>query len=334
MHLGHKTINLRISGIFCVFMAFLLSACTHTNPGIHTSVIQKKYFPGLSSASGISMHKGLLYVVGDDVPWLFTLDTSMNIHSIIQLSSVDTLNDGRTPKELKADFEAMEAISLGHEDYLLIISSGSMEGSRDTSILWNTGQGAWVKKNLRPIYNNIKTHAGIHDEREINIEAVAANEEDIFLFHRGNVSGNLIAVMEKEAFLNYILGTTQALPELHLFRFELPVLGGLSAGFSGACYLAEYDALLFTASLENTGNEVDDGEIMGSYIGLIPLSGLKYGAYVADLLKAHGTILPKKLESITLQHPIGQKQFVVFSSCDNDDGSSDIFQIKIDITHE
>lgn len=326
---------LRSAGISFVWVAFLLLACTRSpKPAIHSSVVREKYFPELSSASGLCMYKGQLYVVGDDVPWLFNMDTAMNIQSITQLSPVDSLLNGRTPKELKADFEAMEAVTMGTETYLLVISSGSMTGSRDTAYLLHTGRGTWVKTNIRPIYNHIKALAGMPDDREINIEAVAANEQDIFLFHRGNVSGNLIAVMEKEALLDYMSGSTQQLPGIQIFRFDLPVFGEVSAGFSGACYLAEYDALLFTASLENTGNEVDDGEIMGSYIGLIPLSGLQDGVYVADLLKAHGAILPKKLESITLQRPIGQQQFRVFSSCDNDDGSSDIFQINIEITYE
>jgi hypothetical protein len=54
----------------------------------------------------------------------------------------------------------------------------------------------------------------------------------------------------------------------------LPVFKYDTARFSGASYLKERRALLFSASIETTDNWQDDGKILGSFIGLIHLDSL------------------------------------------------------------
>src|SRR5690606_31605005 len=49
-------------------------------------------------------------------------------------------------------------------------------------------------------------------------------------------------------------------------------INGMEAGFSGATILQ--NKLIFTASVEDTPNAIDDGEILGSYVGIIDLQHL------------------------------------------------------------
>ena len=50
-------------------------------------------------------------------------------------------------------------------------------------------------------------------------------------------------------------------------------LNEINLGISGACYDEKNDILLLTASAEDTSNAYDDGEIIGSVIGVV------YNAY-------------------------------------------------------
>ncbi len=307
-------------------------ACTEKPIRIQTTIIDQEYFPDLSSASGMSIINGDLYVVGDDVPWLFKLNSDLEILSKTQLAANDSLVKGRAPKDIKADFEGMELLSFEGQSYLLIISSGSVPLSRDTAFLIsNTVEGQILKCNLRPFYNAIKKAAQFPHEREINLEAIAASESQIFFFHRGNVTENIIVETDIESFLDFMTQKTTIIPNFQIHTFKLPLYNDVASGFSGACYLPDEDALAFTASLEDTRDEVSDGTIMGSYIGIIPLSSINKGIFSASLLQAKDGILSKKLESISLYSSLKDGGYSIFSSVDNDDGSSDIYLINLEI---
>ncbi len=297
---------------------------------IRAKVLKHKYFENLSSASGLCMDDNKLLVVGDDVPWIFTLDTSLNLIGRQALTPVEGLENGRLPKSIKPDFEAMECFTYNESKYVLIISSGSNVGSRDTALLIHTRkEGKIVKKSLRPLFASIMLRAGISQERAINIEAVACTDKRLYLFHRGNVSGNMIISLDLDSFMDYMTHTHTETPDFSITTFELPIYNNVQSGFSGACYLASRNALLFTASLEDTRNEIDDGAILGSYIGLIPLPSIDKGLFYAGMLMDDKGIMPKKLESIALNYHI-KETHIAYASCDNDDGTSDIYTIRLD----
>ena len=252
----------------------------------------------------------------------FTPDT--NIHS-----AIDTLVNNRTPWNIKADFESMADFTYNGQNYLLVLSSGSMVTTRDTAFLVQMGDSmTFVKKNVRNLYNEIKLTVGIPDSNEINIECLAISNENVYMFHRGNVFENFILEIKLPALMNY-LKDDGGIPETKVYYFILPEHDGIPSGFSGACMLPDNSAILYTASLEDTKSELYDGEILGSFIGYIPIDKLEKGTSVATLLMdKNKQVINKKLESIVIRS-IKDNKFIALSVSDNDDGSSDIFELHV-----
>lgn len=268
-------------------------------------------------------------MVGDDSPWLFLLNEKNEISDKIKLSPIDPGENNRVPKNLKADFEAMEKLSIDGIEYLMVISSGSSEVSRDTAYLISVNTEWTIKKrNLRPLYETLKQTANISGKDEINIEGIAIHLKKTYLLHRGNVSGNFIAVLDTDQLVNYISNSSNQIPEVEIIPFDLPVYKNQKSGFSGACISPDGINIVFTASLEETNDVVNDGRVLGSYVGLIGLDNLSDGEYEAVLIKRDGKTLEKKLEGISIKSSSKNKMKALVV-CDNDDGTSDLFEMEI-----
>ncbi len=300
-----------------------------TSPDFDIKILEHKYLKETSSLSAIGIHDEDIYVAGDDIPWIIELDPEWDVKNKIKIAGKDSLANGRTPSSIKADYESMEIFRDKGKDYMLVLSSGSRSITRDTAVLvsWPDTQKI-LKKNIRPLYEKIKTAAGFNKKEEINIEGLAMAGEKTYLFHRGNISGNFIVVMNTVAFIRYLESDDNVAPEFEIYRFQLPEHNGIQSGFSGACNLPGQSALLFTASMENTRSVTADGEITGSYIGIIPISGLAEGKYSVKLVMDKGKPLAKKLEGIAIKSWRGNN-YVLMLVSDNDDGSSDLFRIGL-----
>jgi uncharacterized protein DUF6929 len=282
----------------------------------------------LPSASGIAVSNHSIYIVGDDSPWLYQLDRDLIIIEKTRLSSIDSIINGRTPKKLKADFECAELLISDTLEELVVISSGSSPISRDTAyILVPEDHTTLISKNIRPLYESIKFVSKIDSINEINIEGITFSDTHAYLFHRGNVSENIIIRIPLNNFINYLKKKEQQVPDFDIFNFNLPEYNGIKSGFSGACMLPDNSGIIFTASMEDTNDEVSDGKVLGSYIGIIPLAKLNEGQYVVSLLKKGGSPLEKKLEGIEIIN--SDKTLQMISVCDNDDGTSDIIQFEL-----
>lgn len=314
---------------YFIILLFILSSCnSSTEHQFELKVLEHIYYEKLSSASGVSISDGKIFLIGDDIPWLVQVNKDLSIGNMMSLSGIDSIVDGRTPYELKADYECMETFEDDGFSKTLVLSSGSKINARDTAILIlkNTSPKI-IKRNIRPVFEEIKKRANTGDE-EINIEGLAVGNEKVFLFHRGNISGNFIAVLDKKDFLHFIETGHSHHPSIDIFPFELPSYNDVQSGFSGACLLPDVSGILFTASMEDTKSVTADGIVLGSYIGLIPINKLSQGTFYATLLENEGEILAKKLEGITIKE-INGREMEIISVCDNDDGSSDLFIIQL-----
>ena len=323
---------------FALIVLFINATISCSNRGdinsISTEILNHKYFPQLASASGVEYINDNIYLVGDDLPNLFQLDENLNIIGKRKIAGLDSIVNGRTPKSIKSDFESMALFEEAGEKQLLILSSGSKKIKRDTAFLLSlTGNGSVYKKNIRPIFDAIKQEAGLKPNNKINIEGLAFSEDYAYFLHRGNVSENFIIEIDRNQLLAFIKNETDRVPTLKVFSFDLPKDEGVAAGFSGACVLPTYSGLLFTASLENTNNEIDDGAVLGSYLGFVSFAKMKEGKFVAELITENGKTLQKKQEGITIQS-INGNNIIIFTVCDNDDGSSDLYEMELKINHE
>jgi hypothetical protein len=291
-----------------IFFLFVMAACTPS--GIVFSNFEQQELVGVPSGSGLTKLQSSLYAVGDDSPFLFKFDSDGKIQQ--QLPLIDTTGyDGlRIPKSLKPDFEAMEAIG---DSLIIVLGSGSKSPDRDVMKIISFGQPPNVKS-----YATTEFYRGLRLSpelvgKELNIEGIAFLDGQLFILNRG------VNVVFKFDFIEFLafFEKGSSFPKYQSQTFELPQIAGVPSGFSGAVALDNPPALIFTASVEATGSAYEDGEILGSFVGVIDL---EYGFLNARLQSAllpepHG---PLKVESIALSKVNGFKDIAVRMITDDD----------------
>lgn len=292
---------------------------------------KQKHLTDLPSASGVEIINNEIYVIGDDSPYLYHLNNNFSIIDKILLTGNDSTTNGRVPKAIKSDFESMASFYFENEIVFAVLSSGSKEVTRDTiHIISLPKKKILFSKNIRPLFDVIRAKANFTETDEINIEALAINETNVFMMQRGNNNENIIISFNRDNFLDFVFTEDGKLPEFKIYWFTLPSLDKTVSGFSGACILPNNSGLLFTASLEATTDAYSDGEILGSYIGIIDFSNINKRTHKTELIKHENTPIKTKLEGISVR-TIDENQATVIAVSDNDDGTSWIYEIEIDI---
>ena len=284
-------------------------------------ILNHKIIEGVRSASGIVKSKDGFYVVGDDSPFLYSLNKNFKTISKSKIHSIIDYIGTRIEKSKKPDFEALEMID---DDEIIAFGSGSKSPERDVFKRISLRDIASVKSNqISSFYDSLR-NSRVLKNADLNIEAAAYRNGILYLFNRGN---NVIFSLSYCEFLSYLEGET-SLPKPKIDSYTLPKINGLEAGFSGATVLKNNPYIIFTASVEDTPNAYDDGEIYGSFIGMIPIEkdGLS-SSFKSVLFPIIGEEL--KVESVTVKEEIefGETTLVVVT--DDDIKESLIIECRI-----
>src|SRR5690606_13507364 len=139
-----------------------------------------------------------------------------------------------------------------------------------------------------------------------------------------NRKKNLIIKFQYKALLSYIKGERD-FPEPEIKQYSLPKINGIEAGFSGATALLGEPRIIFTASVENTDNAYDDGEILGSFIGMINISNNTISE-VFTYCEIPNYEANLKVESVTVYEEIAPGKTKVVLITDDDRGNSIILE--------
>jgi hypothetical protein len=221
------------------------------------------------SASGIEVHNGVIYLVGDDSPWLFRFDDRFELTGRFQIAPIPSEN-AVVPKKDKGDFEAITAVSWKGEPTLAVFGSGSKSPQRDLLVKISCADPNRIQHySLTRFYDQLKKTANIGDP-QLNIEAAVQHDGELLLFNRGV---NLVVACKMEALIAH-LDEDSSVPPLTIYPVNLPSVEGTEAGFSGAG-LSPGGDIVFTASVEQTRNWIDDGEVLGSFVGLLHIPSLR-----------------------------------------------------------
>lgn len=285
-------------------------------------IIEQKELTGIASASGIEATNEGIFVIGDNSPFLFGLNFQMEMEEKILLFPGSQKPDSLFEKLAKPDLEAL-TIADETGQLLYAFGSGSKSPERDILIeidLLDTGK---VKEYpLTEFYRELRTLAHLAPE-SLNIEAAVIFKDDLFLFNRGE---NLIFTYSLSAFKKYLDGQGP-IPKPQIFKIILPKIKGIPAGFSGAAFNGGNETIIFTATVEDTQNWIDDGEVLGSFLGVIPLKELKdqfRPGYVAIGTKERH--LPIKVESVTVLPPYTKTKANLILVTDSDGGISEFLR--------
>ncbi|SFW69571.1 hypothetical protein SAMN02927921_03386 [Sinomicrobium oceani] len=306
----------------------LLSMCTAcSDPSLQCEVIHRQELPGVPSASGTAVTRDHLYITGDNSPWLFRFSRNYQPVSRISVFRYTTLSKGEIiPKKDKPDFEAMEIIG----DKLYLFGSGSQSPERDVMVQVDIGNGNRTKTyTLTRFYQTIrKKH--LRKGAVLNIEGVAAKDNRIFFFLRGQ---NIILEYPVSALFDYF-ENGQEYPGPGIYKITLPAINGIQAGFSGATFVPGQDTMIFTASVEDTSNAYDDGKILGSFTGIIPCEKLKngYTPLCTPLYENNGANEPLllKAESVSVLEKLSGRNLKILLVTDDDtSGNSELLEALI-----
>ncbi|MCC7296960.1 MAG: hypothetical protein IT244_01400 [Bacteroidia bacterium] len=270
---------------------------------------------GIPSGSGIVKSGNSYHIVGDDSPFLFSLNSDFEVISKIPLlHSSEYADQGRIIKSEKPDFETAEMIA---QNEMVIFGSGSKSPQRDVFIRILLDDAKLVEKyNISDFYKSLKNLPEFKNS-ELNIEATAFHHNQIFLFNRKK---NLVIQFDYTEFLDHLKGET-ALPQFKITPYTLPKINGIEAGFSGATALKNAPKIIFTASVENTNNAYDDGEILGSFIGMIDIfpNGISETFDCCQIPNVGDKI---KVESVSVEREISSGKTKVVLITDDDKGNS------------
>jgi len=287
------------------------------------TILSKHLLEGVPSASGIEMVDNAFYVICDNSPWIFKLNNQYEIVDKFQIVPVNELVDGIIPKTAKPDFEAITSIKWGPDTMLLVFGSGSKSPERDVMVSARCAAKAEIKTySLERFYENLKEAAKLRSE-ELNIEAAVFRDNELYLLNRGI---NLVMNYPMEDFKEYLEGKRIS-PKPGIYRFNLPKVNGIEAGFSGAAIIPNEDKIVFTASVENTSNWIDDGQVLGSFVGIIDLKELGEDSKPACVqIMNEGKPLHIKVESLTVPRGSVDNEIHLLLVTDSDGGNSELIE--------
>lgn len=312
---------------FLIFLSLLAVNCKNQAPILTIAIENSKLLEHIPSGSGLAYIASHSYIISDDSPYLFQLDDQFEVVRKIGITKgFDRLE--RIEKPLKPDYESLAVYEHNGGLFLYGFGSGSLAGKRDSLVVINTDKDAEVKiYELKSFYEHLEELVGGINRERLNIEGAVMHNDNLYLLNRGN---NAVIKVGLDAFNSFINGKVE-LADLAVEMIEiiLPKKDGVFIGFSGCTMLPGTDNLIFTATVENTTNWIDDGEILGSYIGVLSLKNLEEGRNTTIVpLEIDAKPLLDKIESIAIT---GEEDggFTALAVADNDDGSSKIFTLKI-----
>jgi len=162
----------------------LLSSC-QLQEKMKCEVKSIRELSDVPSASGIEYIENSYYVIGDNVPWIYVLDSSFNRTARYELGGYMPDKGGIIPKAEKHDFEAMTEISWKGKSHLFIFGSGSKQPYRfEGKMIALTENHTIQTFSLQKLYDRIRDEAKL-DPSELNIEAAAEVNGKLYLFNRG-----------------------------------------------------------------------------------------------------------------------------------------------------
>lgn len=313
-----------------VFVQILIVNFANAGEPYNLQIDQSPTRVMLPSASGIAELADRVYVEGDDSPWLFSVDDQFRIIERFRIGDWVTDENERIQKAIKPDLESMAVVTDGGADFLILLGSGSKSKIRETGLVISSDGAVRNETNMQAAYAELKSAAKID---ELNLEGLAVARAHVFVLNRINGGGNFIFRVGSQQFRDYMFRRASTLGEVEVFKLKLPEIAGFEAGLSGAEFWQERNSIVFTSSVEATGNSYDDGNILGSFIGVVDINSLRQGVLndvtvASHLVQMGGKPIPTKVESIVIRsHDKTGIRGIAVS--DNDDGSSDFMNYSL-----
>lgn len=311
---------------FALFSILLITVACKSKSAMTISIDKQLTLLDIPSASGIENDGESLWVIGDDSPFIFQINKeylTQNKYAISHGLKTEQL-ERTISKDEKKDFEAMTLIDWEGEKCLFLFGSGSKSPQRNEGLLVSLKGSVLETFDLSDFYTLVREKAKL-DNEDFNIEAATILDDKLYLFNRGK---NKLISMKTEHFVDFISGNEESI-KIKANTIDLPSLNGVKAGFSGATTDIENHRILFSASVENTSNWVDDGAVYGSYIGAILPEALQHHYSPECVLLVKDKTLLIKVESLTVIKSSNEQTKIV-AVTDSDGNYSELLEVTIE----
>lgn len=261
----------------------------------------------LPSASGMASFGAKRWLVaGDDANALFTLDENGQIVSKHLLPHQAFLDEnGRVPKAIKRDYEAIASYVQRGEERIIVFGSGSKIPERAWIVM-----GFWYNGELYlDEFPAVEFYAQFMNLSQIppallNLEGATVIGDRMVILNR---ELNMVCSMSLEKMRQYLFNySDMVISDMDLGMetktILLPSFAGTIGGLSGACADTVGGRLIFSASVEDKTGTIQDGQILGSYVGWFDwaTAGDTIVPKIYHLVDNAGNRLFDKLESVEI----------------------------------
>ena len=295
------------------------------------SCTHEQNLAGIPSASAIELAGENLIIFGDDARSLYVLNRARQLAQVVPLPGISP-GQGRLPKHEKPDIESAFAYSSAGETHVIAFGSGSSGTARDGGLHVRIDALRTIRIDelaLGALYNNLRQAPEIGPRGVLNIEGAAITDDHAILAHaQAGSSGNYLIRFERAAFINW-LGNNTPPPAAEFFPVNLVSVSGVEAGLTGLAFSPVHRRLFFTAAVEDRNDPVQDGAVLGSFVGSFSWPAQQQPA-LENCEAPENLPATRKLESICLLHenPGGVQALAV---ADDDMGSSQLADLSISL---
>jgi hypothetical protein len=295
------------------------------------SCTHEQNLAGIPSASALELAGESLIIFGDDARSLYVLDRARQLAQVVPLPGISP-GQSRLPKREKPDIESALVYFSGGDTHVIAFGSGSSGIARDRGFhvrIDSLGAIRIDQLALGALYNHLRQAPEIGPHGVLNIEGAAIMDDRVILGQRAAGSlGNYLIQFESAAFIHW-LENNACPPTAEFFPVNLGRVSGVEAGLTGLAFSPVHRRLFFTAAVEDRNDPVQDGPVLGSFIGSFSWPAQQQPTL--EHCEAPGNLpVTRKLESICLlQENVDGVQALAVA--DDDMGSSQLANLSISL---
>ena len=228
---------------------------------------------GITAPSGLLFTQNVLFLISDSSNFLYQYDIDKKL--LLKFPLVKDAKEN-IEKENKPDLESITQ----YGNQLIMLGSGSTQ-KRNSMFTLDLGTDALQTQDLSALYQNLKT-AGSFTDDQLNIEGAIYAHQTMLLFQRGNSKNSRNGI--------FIIPNNQE-DGIRFVPISLPTLDDIETTFTDAILVG--DKIYFLACAENTESTYEDGEVLGTILGIMH-------APTFEIIDVHLLSEHKKFEGITL----------------------------------
>ncbi len=264
-----------------------------------------------------------LAVVQDDAAFIALIDPASLRVDVVTLpagpNGARQFDKRRNNKMDKFDLESVVAVVVSDRPALLCVGSGSAP-VRERFVVVRFGDEGPEVRNLKAsrLFDELRRRRDFAGD-ELNIEGAVVVGDRLHLFNRGNGAGFAVdAVIDfslRQLLQHLEDPSVNATPSLGVVRaYDLGSIAGTRLTFTDAT-LHPDGRTLFLAAAEASPNAVDDGEVVGTAVGILHDDGR---VTLRRLVDETGEPLIDKVEGIAVDPLRPDRAFVVVDKDDAD----------------